>query len=121
MCSYPSHADHIPKELLQYYQRLLASQPARRLNPKQLLEAGVLKNRLAEATSFLENLALKDSMEKVMARWSMVDVMRQPYISYLQKHGWALPQHGRNWPFTQGLPAWARNLQPDQLPRSASM
>ncbi|KAL4446317.1 hypothetical protein ABPG77_003124 [Micractinium sp. CCAP 211/92] len=58
------NTDHIPKELLQYYQRLLASQPARRLNPKQLLEAGVLKNRLAEATSFLENLALKDSMEK---------------------------------------------------------
>ncbi|KAL4423761.1 hypothetical protein ABPG75_001062 [Micractinium tetrahymenae] len=58
--------DHIPKELLQYYQRLLASQPARRLNPKQLLEAGVLKNRLAEATSFLENLAIKDSAEKDM-------------------------------------------------------
>lgn len=58
-------ADHIPKELLQYYQRLLASQPARRLNPKQLLEAGVLKNRLAEATNFLENLAIKDSAEKV--------------------------------------------------------
>lgn len=48
-----------------YYQRLLASQPARRLNPKQLLEAGVLRNRLAEATSFLENLAIKDTMEKV--------------------------------------------------------
>jgi len=60
-------ADHIPKDLLQYYQRLLASQPSRRLNPKQLLEAGVLRNRLAEAASFLENLAIKDSAEKVCA------------------------------------------------------
>ncbi|EFN51516.1 hypothetical protein CHLNCDRAFT_140213 [Chlorella variabilis] len=58
------NTDCIPKDLMPYYQRLLASQPARRLNPKQLLEAGVLRNRLAEATSFLENLAIKDTMEK---------------------------------------------------------
>ena len=50
--------------MLQYYQRLLASQPARRLNPKALLEAGVLRNRLAEAAAFLENLAIKDAAEK---------------------------------------------------------
>ena len=65
-------ADHISKDLLQYYQRLLASQPSRRLNPKQLLEAGVLRNRLAEATSFLDNLAIKDSAEKARtagAQW----------------------------------------------------
>lgn len=58
-------ADCIPKDLLQYYQRLLASQPARRLNPKALLEAGVLRNRLADATAFLEQLAIKDALEKV--------------------------------------------------------
>ena len=54
--------------MLQYYQRLLASQPARRLNPKALLEAGVLRNRLAEAAAFLENMAIKDAAEKVR-RW----------------------------------------------------
>lgn len=58
-------ADRIPKEVLQYYQRLLASQPARRLNPKAVLEAGVLRNRLADTVSFLENLAIKDGAEKV--------------------------------------------------------
>lgn len=58
-------ADCIPKDLLPHYQRLLASQPARRLNPRAILEAGVLRNRLAEATSFLESLAIKDAMEKV--------------------------------------------------------
>lgn len=64
-------ADHISKDLLQYYQRLLASQPSRRLNPKQLLEAGVLRNRLAEASSFLDNLAIKDSTEKARTkRWN---------------------------------------------------
>ena len=57
--------DCIPKDLLPHYQRLLASQPSRRLNPRAILEAGVLRNRLAEATSFLESLAIKDAMEKV--------------------------------------------------------
>lgn len=63
--SQPASADCIPKDLLPHYQRLLASQPARRLNPRAILEAGVLRNRLAEATSFLESLAIKDAMEKV--------------------------------------------------------
>lgn len=61
----PLPADCIPKDLLPHYQRLLASQPPRRLNPRQILEAGVLRNRLAEATSFLESLAIKDAAEKV--------------------------------------------------------
>lgn len=54
----------IPQPLLQSYQRLLASAPARRLNPAQILEAGVLKNKLGDMCRFLENLALKDSVEK---------------------------------------------------------
>ncbi|PRW61211.1 putative inactive serine threonine- kinase scy1 isoform X1 [Chlorella sorokiniana] len=58
------NTDRIPKDLLPHYQRLLASQPARRLNPRAILEAGVLRNRLAEAASFLESLAIKDTMEK---------------------------------------------------------
>ncbi|KAI7844908.1 hypothetical protein COHA_001556 [Chlorella ohadii] len=58
------NTDCIPKDLLPHYQRLLASQPSRRLNPRAILEAGVLRNRLAEATSFLESLAIKDAMEK---------------------------------------------------------
>lgn len=74
-----SPAEHIPKELLQYYQRLLASQPARRLNFKQLLEAGVLRNRLAEATLFLENLAIKDSQEKV---WAVAAGCRAACVSW---------------------------------------
>jgi SCY1-like protein 1 len=54
----------IPQALLQSYQRLLASVPARRLNPAQILETGVLKNKLGDMCRFLENLALKDSVEK---------------------------------------------------------
>lgn len=52
-------------------QRLLASQPGRRLNPTKIAEAGVLRNRLVETLSFLDNLALKDSGEKVrcFGRW----------------------------------------------------
>ena len=50
----------------QDYQRLLSSTPARRLNPAKLGESGVLKNKLVETISFLENLAVKDSAEKDM-------------------------------------------------------
>lgn len=56
--------DGIPQALLQHYQRLLASQPARRLNPAKIVESGVLRNKLVETTAFLENLALKETMEK---------------------------------------------------------
>ena len=50
----------------QDYQRLLSSTPSRRLNPAKLGESGVLKNKLVETISFLENLAVKDSAEKDM-------------------------------------------------------
>ncbi len=49
---------------LQDYQRLLSSQPARRLNPAKLAESSVLKNKLVDTIAFLENLAVKDSAEK---------------------------------------------------------
>lgn len=49
---------------LQDYQRLLSSQPARRLNPAKLAESSVLKNKLVDLIAFLENLAVKDSAEK---------------------------------------------------------
>lgn len=52
--------------LPQDYQRLLASAPTRRLNPAKLVESGVLKNKLVDTISFLENLAVKDSAEKDM-------------------------------------------------------
>lgn len=55
----------IQETVLPYYQKLLASQPARRLNPAKVIEAGVLKNKMAELVAFLENLALKDAAEKV--------------------------------------------------------
>lgn len=54
----------IPKPVLQDYQRLLSSQPARRLNPAKLAESSVLKNKLVDTIAFLENLAVKDSAEK---------------------------------------------------------
>jgi len=43
---------------------LLASAPTRRLNPSKLAESSVLKNKLVDTISFLENLAVKDSAEK---------------------------------------------------------
>lgn len=87
-CTFPA-AERVPKDLLQFYQRLLASQPARRLNPKQLLEAGVLRNRLAEATSFLENLSIKETMEKVDNRKT-----DSTYIQYVQMKTLCLcPRH----------------------------
>ena len=48
----------------QDYQRLLSSQPGRRLNPAKLAESSVLKNKLVDLIAFLENLAVKDSAEK---------------------------------------------------------
>ena len=48
----------------QDYQRLLASAPARRLNPAQLAQSSVLKNKLVDIIAFLENLAVKDGQEK---------------------------------------------------------
>ena len=56
--------DCIPQSLKPYYQKLLASQPARRLNPKDILDAGVFKSDLLVIVAFLQNLAVKDTMEK---------------------------------------------------------
>ena len=56
--------DCIPQTLKPYYQKLLATQPARRMNPKDILDAGVLKSDLLLVVAFLQNLAVKDAMEK---------------------------------------------------------
>lgn len=56
--------DCVPQKLKPYYQKMLASQPAKRLNPSALLESGVLKNDLLVVVTFLQNLAMKDSIEK---------------------------------------------------------
>ncbi|KAH7616918.1 putative inactive serine/threonine-protein kinase scy1 [Nannochloris sp. 'desiccata'] len=56
--------DNIPKNLLPYYQKLLASTASRRLNVIKVLEAGVLKSKLGDMMVFIENLALKDSVER---------------------------------------------------------
>ncbi len=56
--------DCIPQTLKPYYQKLLATQPARRMNPKDILDAGVLKSDLLLIVAFLQNLAVKDAMEK---------------------------------------------------------
>lgn len=55
----------IPQALLKDYQRLLGSQPARRYNPKKLIEnATLFSNKLVDTITFVNNLALKDSIEK---------------------------------------------------------
>ena len=48
----------------QDYQRLLASQPSRRLNPSKVAESPSLRNKLVETIAFMEALAVKDSAEK---------------------------------------------------------
>ena len=57
--------DHIPQVLLKDYQRLLATAPERRYNPKKLVEnSNLFSNKLVETITFLDNLTLKDSIEK---------------------------------------------------------
>ena len=56
--------DRILPSVLPYYQRLLSSAAPRRLNPSKLLESGVLKSKLGETMAFLENLAIKDAIER---------------------------------------------------------
>jgi hypothetical protein len=43
----------------QDYQRLLGSQPTRRLNPSKIAESSVIKNKLVDTIAFLENLSVK--------------------------------------------------------------
>ncbi|KAL6558094.1 hypothetical protein OROMI_018444 [Orobanche minor] len=55
----------IPKALLPDYQVLLSSVPSRRLNSSKLLEnSEYFHNKLVETIQFMENLNLKDSVEK---------------------------------------------------------
>ncbi|XP_031373956.1 probable inactive serine/threonine-protein kinase scy1 [Punica granatum] len=55
----------IPKSLLPDYQRLLSSQPSRRLNTSKLLEnSEYFQNKLVDTIHFMEILNLKDSIEK---------------------------------------------------------
>ncbi|XP_078446566.1 kinase family with ARM repeat domain-containing protein isoform X2 [Wolffia australiana] len=55
----------IPKSLLPDYQRLLSSNPSRRLNPAKLIDNGeYFHNKLVETIQFMEILNLKDSVEK---------------------------------------------------------
>lgn len=56
--------DVIPPALLQDYQKLLSSTPARRLNPMKVAESKFLNNTLVEVVAFMESVALKDAAEK---------------------------------------------------------
>ncbi|GIL75242.1 hypothetical protein Vretifemale_5022, partial [Volvox reticuliferus] len=58
------HTDVIPAALLQDYQKLLSSAPARRLNPAKVAQSRFLNNRLVDVVAFMENIAVKDSVEK---------------------------------------------------------
>jgi hypothetical protein len=42
----------------QEYQRLLGTQPPRRLNPSRLVDNAVLHNKLVDITASLENLSV---------------------------------------------------------------
>ncbi|GIL51106.1 hypothetical protein Vafri_7196 [Volvox africanus] len=58
------HTDVIPPALLQDYQKLLSSAPARRLNPAKVAQSRFLNNRLVDVVAFMENIAVKDGVEK---------------------------------------------------------
>ncbi len=61
----PRRTDVIPQALLGDYQKLLGSAPTRRLNPSKVAECKFLHNRLVDVVNFMENIAVKDSLEKV--------------------------------------------------------
>eukprot|EP01114_Cavostelium_apophysatum_P021254 TRINITY_DN7366_c0_g1_i1.p1 TRINITY_DN7366_c0_g1~~TRINITY_DN7366_c0_g1_i1.p1 ORF type:complete len:732 (-),score=205.55 TRINITY_DN7366_c0_g1_i1:36-2231(-) len=54
----------IPKDLVSSYQQLLTSSPKTRLNPSKLLESPYFGNSYVETCLFLEQITLKDSVEK---------------------------------------------------------
>mmetsp|Transcript_8758 Transcript_8758/g.18684 ORF Transcript_8758/g.18684 Transcript_8758/m.18684 type:complete len:802 (-) Transcript_8758:459-2864(-) len=56
--------DLMPQALLADYQKLLSSAPSRRLNPAKVAESKFLNNRLVDVVNFMENIAVKDSIEK---------------------------------------------------------
>jgi len=57
-------ATQLPPELVRDYQRLLASSPARRLNPSSLAESPALRTPPVRALAFLDSLAVRDATEK---------------------------------------------------------
>eukprot|EP00899_Mesostigma_viride_P015990 jgi/Mesvir1/24392/Mv11060-RA.1 len=59
------NVDAIPKALLPDYQRMLAAKAVRRLNPAKFLESSpFFSSKVLDAIRFLENLAIKDTIEK---------------------------------------------------------
>ena len=54
----------LPPELVKDYQRLLASSPARRLNPSALADSPALRTPPVRALAFLDSLAVRDATEK---------------------------------------------------------
>ena len=57
-------AGNIPPTLTPEYKKLLATNPANRLNPKYLLDGTFFQNELVSTVVFLENLAIKSTEEK---------------------------------------------------------
>ncbi|CAD7699921.1 unnamed protein product [Ostreobium quekettii] len=56
--------DPIPEALLTDYQRLLGSKPSKRLNPAKVAKSQFVHNQTVDVVNFLENLAVKESVEK---------------------------------------------------------
>jgi SCY1-like protein 1 len=57
-------AGNIPQALTAEYKKLLATNPANRLNPKQLLDGAFFQNEIVSTVTFLENLAIHSAAEK---------------------------------------------------------
>lgn len=55
---------NIPSALAPDYKKLLATNPASRLNPKTLVESGFFRNDLVSTVTFLEKLAIHSPSEK---------------------------------------------------------
>lgn len=68
----PRRTDVIPPALLGDYQKLLSSAPARRLNPSKVAESKFLNNKLVDVVAFMENISVKDSLEKVGGQGEVV-------------------------------------------------
>ena len=67
----------------QEYQRLLGTQPARRLNPSRLVDNAVLHNKLVDITASLENLSVIPPPSRVPACARSSQVHTGPSLVYM--------------------------------------
>lgn len=68
---------NIPENLLKDYQRLLNSNPNKRLDPVRFSKSHFLNNNLLYIVNFLENLAVKDGIDKDMFFKKMPNLLKE--------------------------------------------